>query len=240
MKHYPEIVEHYGAFEENDRLNTPHGQLEFLRTQTVLRQELPGPPAIVYDVGGGTGPYADWLGSLGYESHLIDIVPRHIEQARSKPSSCITSAYVGDARALDVPNEIADVVLLLGPLYHLPDRQDRVTCWREAARILKPSGLVVAAIISRFASLLDGLSRDLVADPAFRSIVEVDLDTGVHANPLATPNTSQRRTCSDPPKRRRNARKPASPPSVWSVSRGRLGYSRTSASGWATRPAAGS
>ena len=80
------------------------------------------------------------------------------------------SATLGDARKLAFPDRSADAVLLLGPLYHLTERADRLAALREARRVLRPGGVVFAAAISRFASLLDGLARDLLDDPDFRPI----------------------------------------------------------------------
>jgi SAM-dependent methyltransferase len=79
-------------------------------------------------------------------------------------------------------------VLLLGPLYHLTDRADRVRALEEAARLVRPGGPVFVAAISRFASLLDGLRRELLFDPRFRSIVEQDLRDGQHRNPERVPH----------------------------------------------------
>jgi len=80
---------------------------------------------------------------------------------------------------------MAEVVLLLGPLYHLTDANDRARALREAARVLKPGGRLFAAAISRCGSALDGLARDLFSDPAFAAIVELDLRDGQHRNPTA-------------------------------------------------------
>jgi ubiquinone/menaquinone biosynthesis C-methylase UbiE len=77
----------------------------------------------------------------------------------------------------------ADAVLLLGPLYHLVERSDRLMAIREARRMLKPKGVVIAAAISRFASLIDGLARGFFRDAEFRKIVAGDLATGQHRNP---------------------------------------------------------
>jgi ubiquinone/menaquinone biosynthesis C-methylase UbiE len=74
-------------------------------------------------------------------------------------------------------------VLLLGPLYHLVEHSDRLLALREARRILKAGGILFAAAISRFASLIDGLSRGFFRDPAFRKIVAGDLASGQHRNP---------------------------------------------------------
>jgi SAM-dependent methyltransferase len=79
-------------------------------------------------------------------------------------------------------------VLLLGPLYHLTERTDRVRALAEARRVLRPGGVVAAAAISRFASLLDGTKRGFLDDPQFVPIVEDDLRTGQHRNPSGKPD----------------------------------------------------
>ena len=86
-------------------------------------------------------------------------------------------------RELAFADESADLLLLLGPLYHLVDAEDRHKALCEAARVLRHGGILIAAAISRWASLLDGLARDLLVDPAFTKIVEQDLRDGQHRNP---------------------------------------------------------
>ena len=108
---------------------------------------------------------------------------RKLSGAAPRPRRPLASCRVGDARALDVPAETVDVVLLLGPLYHLTDPGDRARALQEAARVLKPGGRLFAAAISRWASALDGLARDLLQDPRFALIVEQDLRDGQHRNP---------------------------------------------------------
>lgn len=127
------------------------GRLELLRTQELLRRFLPEAPARVLDVGGGTGVHARWLVADGYEVRLVDPVARHIEQARA-----ICPADLGDARSLDGKDASYDVVTLLGPLYHLPERADRLQALREAVRVTRPGGVVAAAAaINRYSSLFE-------------------------------------------------------------------------------------
>jgi ubiquinone/menaquinone biosynthesis C-methylase UbiE len=181
-----EIVAHYQQSGESERLWNEWGELERLRTQAILAQYLPPASAIVFDVGGGAGAYAFALAEQGHAVHLIDAVELHVEQARSYAATkgvALASIRQGDARELDVSGKTADAVLLLGPLYHLVERSDRLQALREAWRILKPGGILFAACISRFASLIDGLSRGFFGDPEFRKIIASDLACGLHRNP---------------------------------------------------------
>jgi len=182
-----EVVTHYEDQDEAARLLRGTGQLEFARTQEILNRYLPPPPAVILDVGGGAGIHALPLAEMGHEVHLVDPAPKHIAQARAasqaQPAHPLASAEIGDARALQWAGASVDVVLLLGPLYHLPERQERVQAWREARRVVRAGGLVVAAAISRFASVLDGLFSGFLDDPTFVRIAEEDVRSGQHRNP---------------------------------------------------------
>jgi SAM-dependent methyltransferase len=186
-----EMFEHYRQVQESKRLLGSVGELERDRTQDILNRYLAGPPATIFDIGGAAGVHALWLARRGYAVHLFDPVRLHVEQAlaasRDQPEHPIASCSVADARDIDRPDGSADAVLLLGPLYHLIDREERLKALRETYRLLKPGGRVFAAIISRFASLIDGLSRDLVSDPKFLEILMQDLKDGQHRNPTNNP-----------------------------------------------------
>ncbi|GAA5123766.1 hypothetical protein GCM10023320_35950 [Pseudonocardia adelaidensis] len=113
------------------------------------------------DVGGATGAHARWLAEDGYAVHVVDLVPEHVALAGALPG---VTAAVGDATQLTEPDGHADATLLLGPLYHLVERVDRVRALREAARVTAPGGVVAAAAISRHAPLLDWGARGKIDD----------------------------------------------------------------------------
>ncbi|GAA0403559.1 methyltransferase domain-containing protein [Microbispora corallina] len=164
-----EILEYYLGGGEDARLRSGRGRLELWRTQDVLRRLLPPPPARVLDVGGGTGVHAEWLAADGYAVELVDPVPAHVERASGLPG---VTAALGDARALDAGDATADAVLLLGPLYHLPDRADRVRALAEARRAVRPGGVVAAATISRWAAVHDLVRKGAYADEAVRGVAD--------------------------------------------------------------------
>jgi SAM-dependent methyltransferase len=180
------IAEYYRRAPEEDRLEHGPFLLEALRTRELIQRYAPAAPATVVDIGGAAGAYALWLAEAGYTVHLLDAVPRLVAEAcrrsatRSRP---LASCEVRDARSTNLADATADLVLLLGPLYHLTTAADRTRALVEAARVLKPGGRLLAAAISRWASALDGLVRDLFHDPEFAAIVEGDIREGQHRNP---------------------------------------------------------
>ncbi len=178
-----EILEYYERGKERDRLDDARGgaPLERERTREVLGRHLPGPPATVVDVGGGAGVHALWLSSLGYDVHLRDPVLLHVEQARADARERglgLASAAVGDARALDLGDGCSDVVLLLGPLYHLQEAGDRRRALQEARRVLRVGGLLAVVAVSRWSPILGGLAVGLLEHPAHLRVVQAAAKTG--------------------------------------------------------------
>lgn len=189
MKEIPkEIVEHYQATDENARIRQGLGQLEFLRTQAIVRKHLPRGPLHVIDVGGATGVHASWLASDGHHVQLFDVVPEHVGAAqRDAAGSPRISAAIGDARQLPAPDNTMDAALLFGPLYHLTTREDRLSALQEAGRVVRSGGLVFVATISRFASLFDGLEEGFLFTDEGVLMVNEDLATGQHRNRTGNP-----------------------------------------------------
>jgi S-adenosylmethionine-dependent methyltransferase len=157
--------------------------LEFPVTMHFLMQSL-APESRILDEGSGPGRYALDLTMRGHRLNLLDLSEKEIEIAREKARQQgveFESAGTGDARDLSCwRNESFDAVLCLGPLYHLQREMDRRQVLSEAARVLKPGGLLAAAYISRFAPVYDLAKRfpDSIRDAAGR--MKSYLETGRH------------------------------------------------------------
>ena len=109
-----------------------------------------------------------WLIGDGHDVEIVDVVPLHVDRARRRG----LRAHVGDARSLPHEDASFDVVLLLGPLYHLPSARDRAACLDEARRVLRPGGIVAAAGCSRLGVTLDRLRTGRFDEPGFRQAAE--------------------------------------------------------------------
>ncbi|HEY3714621.1 MAG TPA: class I SAM-dependent methyltransferase [Jatrophihabitantaceae bacterium] len=172
----PEVLAYYERGDEDLRLRSGAGRLEFWRTQDVLRRVLP-PRARVLDVGGGSGVHAQWLAQDGHQVELIDPVPLHVAQAAGLAG---VSARLGHALELPFDAGTSDVVLLLGPLYHLIDRGERLRALAEARRVVREGGVVVAATINRYAPVHDTLRNARYFEPAVRARNDATVRSGEH------------------------------------------------------------
>lgn len=171
---------------ETDRLEQHVFQLEKLRTQEIILRYLKS-NMVIADIGGATGVYSFWLHDMGNAVSLLDAAEFHIEMAKSiaeKQNKPLASITLGDARKLPYADNMFDLILLFGPLYHLQEKADRVNAIKEAKRVLKPGGVLLAATITRYASLFDGFWQNYIADSEFEKILQQDLINGNHSNPV--------------------------------------------------------
>lgn len=147
---------------EWDRLGVRH-RTELAVTLRALKEFLPPAPARIIDIGGGPGRYALWLAGQGYSVTLVDLSEGNLAFARQRATEAnIPLERILQANAIGLPffpNESFEVALVMGPLYHLLRREERLQALREAWRLLKPGGLVFAAFISRFAAFRDAAAK---------------------------------------------------------------------------------
>ena len=138
------------------------------------------------DVGRAAGAYALRLAEAGYAVHLIDPVPRLVAEAQRRSAAAprpLASCRIGDARDLGLPDDTADVVLLLGPLYHLTHSRDRARALREASRgSSREAGCSPPLSLAGLRRWMDSPASSC-KDSRFAQIVERDLRDGQHRNP---------------------------------------------------------
>jgi SAM-dependent methyltransferase len=177
---------HYEAIDEAARLwGTPLGELTRLRTWDIFDRFLPATGRVA-DVGGGPGTHAAHLADRGYDVCLLDPVASHVKQAKQRGGDRV-DCRIGDARELPFENESFDAVLMMGPLYHLVNAPDRARALREAWRVLRPGGRLLAEVISRYAWIIDATVKGLLAEPDVYESFEINLSTGLSNDPDRSP-----------------------------------------------------
>lgn len=179
------IERFYTNASEESRLEIGMGKFEFERVKSLMEKFIPPKPARILDVGGGTGKYAEWLARKGHQVHLVEPVPKHLKLARQRANQLKKPFFVysGESRDLPFQDRVADIVLLHGPLYHLQEKTDRDLTIREAKRVLKKGGLILALAINYTASTLVGLLNGLIHKRSYFDMCKEELTTGIHNPP---------------------------------------------------------
>jgi len=180
---HDKIINFYeNEYNEDERmLRQP---LEFARCKDIIARYLTQSKMEIADIGGATGMFSYWLAQNGHNAHLLDYTPSHIEKAKEKARTLnitLKSYTCGDARQVPYQNNQFDLVLEMGPLYHLQKREDRMRCLVEAERILKNDGLIICEVISRYANIFEGFQWNLIDDERFLEILDENLSTGLHS-----------------------------------------------------------
>lgn len=140
-----ELEKYYNKFNEEKRLASRHGQVEFITSMKYIHQYLPENKATkILDVGAGTGRYSVQLAEEGYDVTAVELVKYNLGILKKKNSS--VKAYQGNALKLSrFPDKEFDLVLVFGPMYHLYTLEDKVKALTEAKRVLKDDGVILAA-----------------------------------------------------------------------------------------------
>lgn len=151
MKNY--VVDSYENYREEERLTTNNARrIEFLTTARIMEEWIKGSVKIL-DCAAGTGVYAFHLAELGHQVTATDLTPRHVEVMREtlKKKSYDMETAVMDATDMSrFTDESFDVVLNMGPFYHLLTKEQRQNCLSESLRVLRKGGLLFTTYIPRF------------------------------------------------------------------------------------------
>ncbi len=143
-----ELEEYYNKFNEEKRLSSRHGQVEFITSMKYIHKyinpQCPANEFKILDIGAGTGRYSVALAEEGYDVTAVELVKYNLGILKSKNSS--VKAMQGNALNLKkLKDEQFDLTLLFGPMYHLFGFEDKKRALEEAKRVTKPGGIILVA-----------------------------------------------------------------------------------------------
>ena len=184
------LEEYYNKFNEDKRLRSRHGIMEFTVTMKYVHKYLDKFTADtgkdkadiqILDIGAATGGYSIPLWEEGYDVTAVELVKHNLGMLKAKGTG--VKAYQGNALKLKrFDNDSFDLTLLFGPMYHLKTREEQLQALKEAKRVTKPGGyILVAYVMNEYAFLTYGIKEGHVLE----NIAEGKLDEAYHVRPGA-------------------------------------------------------
>ena len=149
------LIKYYNKFNEDKRLNTKHGQIEF-KTALYYIDKYIKPDNKILDIGAGTGKYSIYYSNKGYDVTAVELVKHNLKviEKNNKDIKCI----LGNAIDLSmIPDNTYDITLLFGPMYHLISYEDKLKALMEAKRVTKKNGYIfISYCMNEFAVITHG------------------------------------------------------------------------------------
>lgn len=160
------LIDFYNKCDEDARLLTRYGAIEFITTMKYIEKYLKEGMKII-EIGAATGRYSHTFARMGYEVDAVELLEQNIEIFKHNTAEnekiTITQANAMDLSAFE--SEKYDITLLLGPMYHLYTAEDKLKALSEAIRVTKKGGIVFAAYCMGDASVLQyGFGRGMIRD----------------------------------------------------------------------------
>jgi len=170
-EHYSEALRHRtDAF----------GIIQEIRTNELITRHLKAEKLNILDVGGATGVYSFYMAECGHDVSLLDITPNHIEQAKKRNVDSdvkLKKFILGDARSFET-DERYDMIIIHGPLYHIIDREERISLLRNMKSLLTPKGVILGFGINRYAGYFYGVRSGKILQEDYRDVVLDEIKTG--------------------------------------------------------------
>lgn len=167
------LTGYYSNYDEDGRLRSKHGMVEFLTTMRYIEKYLRSGMRIL-EIGAGTGRYSHELARKGYRVDAVELVEHNIEQFKknTQPGEQVTIQQ-GDARELPMGDDTYDITLLLGPMYHLFTVEDQKQALSEAIRVTKPGGIIFAAYCGNDATMVQYcFGRGMLREKKYQELVD--------------------------------------------------------------------
>ena len=168
------LTGYYSNYDEDGRLRSKHGMVEYLTTMRYVEKYLK-PGMRILEIGAATGRYSHTFARQGYRVDAVELVEHNIEEFKkhTRPGENVTVRQ-GDARDLSMlKSDCYDITLLLGPMYHLFTEEDQKQALREAIRVTKPGGVIFAAYCGNEATMIQYcFGRGMLRERKYRDLVD--------------------------------------------------------------------
>lgn len=172
------VIDFYNNYDEEGRLMRKSRMPEYLNTMKYIEKYL-SPNAKIIEIGAGTGRYSIALAEMGYDVTAVELVPHNIEimKKKVKPHHNI-KIYQGDACDMSAfESESYDVVLLLGPMYHLFNNVDKHQALDEAVRVAKTGGVIYASYCNNDTSIYKFFYKNRALEYLDKGLIKEDYHT---------------------------------------------------------------
>lgn len=166
-----ELITYYNKFNEDKRLKTKHGRIEYLTAIKYIEKYLKKKDKII-DIGAGTGAYSIYFYDKGYDVTAVELVKHNLRIIeKNRPN---LKAYQGNATNLSkFKDNSFDIVLLFGPMYHLITKDEKIKALNEAKRIVKKNGYIfISYCLNEYAVITHGFKDNYI----LKSISNNELD----------------------------------------------------------------
>lgn len=164
-----ELIKYYNKFNEEKRLNSKHGQIEFLTSIKYIEKYLKKNDKII-DIGAGTGKYSKYFNDLGYDVCAVELVKHNLRLIEDKG----IKAYQGNAIDLNkFEDNSFDITILFGPMYHLIQMEDKTKALSEAKRITKKGGYIfISYCMNEYALITHGFIDNNIKESIKDNLVD--------------------------------------------------------------------
>lgn len=169
-----QLIDFYTNYDEEGRLLSRHGSVEYLTTMRYIEKYLKSGMRVL-EIGAATGRYSHTLARMGYAVDAVELVQHNIDlfNQNTQPGEKIAIRQ-GNAKDLSFFEDgIFDLTLLLGPMYHLFTVKEQKQALAEAIRVTKLGGIVFAAYCGNEATMVQYcFGRGMITDPHLRSLID--------------------------------------------------------------------
>ena len=176
METFKALTEYYSGYDEDGRLLSRHGRVEFLTTMRYIEKYLK-PGMRILEIGAATGRYSHTLARMGYRVDAVELIQHNIYifNANTQPGEQVTVRQ-GNAKDLSfIEDDTYDMTLLLGPMYHLFTVEEQRQALSEALRVTKPGGILMAAYCGNDATMVQYcFGRGMLKEQRYRDLVDFE------------------------------------------------------------------